>query len=595
MTDQNEMEARRLHALMQLKLVDTPASESFDRVTRMAARLFDLPIAAVSLTDRDRQWFKSRIGVDHSEIPRDLAPCAEVAECRRCLVIPDLIADHRYSESQLALSGIRFYAGAPLITREGHGLGAMCVLGPEPRQITSDEQNALEDLAAMVMSQIELQHAFGRVDPVSGLPNRNQWLEDLEDEIRDHAGGLRSAVIVEMMETSRLNEVLRVLGPGALDDLIRRTTQALARVLGAECKVYQVAPIHFAWLIRHRTEADRTDTLADMPGKVGSFLNSIALPVLANPVVGVAPFELGHASGEDILRIAHGAAQDARTSDRRVRVYCETMDHHHQRRLQLLSDLPQALADGGQLSLVYQPRLDLRTGSCAGVEALLRWQHPTLGAITPGEYIPMVEQTEFARPLTDWVIRTAIQQSLDWKAVGLALPISVNVSVSNLEEEEFGNRLVAAMNDAGLAADRIDLEVVETARVREGSKAGDQLRRLRECGIKISIDDFGTGYSSLAYLQHLPANTVKIDRSFVSDLSTNDRSHALVRSMVELARGLGFRVVAEGVENSSTLATLARIGCDEAQGYWISRPLGPEAIVGWLASLSVREVTGEAA
>lgn len=163
-------EEARMDALLQLDLLDTDPSEAFDRITRMAATLFELPIAAVSLTDRDRQWFKSRVGVKHTSIPREGAPCAQVAETAAVLVIPDMFADPCYRNSHLARSGIRFYAGAPLTTQEGYGLGAMCVLGLEPREVTSSELVALKDLSAMVMAQIELQHAFGRVDHSAGCP-----------------------------------------------------------------------------------------------------------------------------------------------------------------------------------------------------------------------------------------------------------------------------------------------------------------------------------------------------------------------------------------------------------------------------------------
>ena len=173
-------EEARLDALRRLNLLDTAPSEAFDRITRMASQLFGLPIAAVSLTDHDRQWFKSRIGVEHTSIPRDKAPCAEVAESSDFLVIPNMLDDPWYRDSLLARNGIRFYAGVPLTTREGHGLGSMCVLGTEPRQISASELTSLTDLAAMVMAQIELQHAFGRIDPLSGFPNRTQFMEDLD-------------------------------------------------------------------------------------------------------------------------------------------------------------------------------------------------------------------------------------------------------------------------------------------------------------------------------------------------------------------------------------------------------------------------------
>ena len=173
-------EDARLDALYQLNLLDTPTSASFDRITRMAAQIFGLPISAVSLTDRDRQWFKSRVGVARTTIPRDKAPCAQVAETTRVLVVPDLLADNGYADSTLAGSGIRFYAGAPLVTREGFGLGALCVLGTEPRTASDAEMAGLVDLADMVMAQIEMQHAFGRIDANQGAKTIHETLRVCE-------------------------------------------------------------------------------------------------------------------------------------------------------------------------------------------------------------------------------------------------------------------------------------------------------------------------------------------------------------------------------------------------------------------------------
>jgi GAF domain-containing protein len=226
-------EELRLDALVQLNILDTDPSESFDRITRMASQIFGLPIAAVSLTDRDRQWFKSRVGVDHWQIPREKAPCAHCAGDGETLVVPDLLADETYRDSPLARSGVRFYAGAPLLTRDGFGLGAMCVLGTEPRDATPAELSALRDLAAMAMAQIELQHAFGRRDPSSGLPNRIQFEEDLADKARDQPDGeTRTVIFVDLASADQLEQATRVLGSSYLDDLVREAARTIRAAIG---------------------------------------------------------------------------------------------------------------------------------------------------------------------------------------------------------------------------------------------------------------------------------------------------------------------------------------------------------------------------
>jgi EAL domain-containing protein (putative c-di-GMP-specific phosphodiesterase class I)/GGDEF domain-containing protein len=562
-------------------LLDTPTSESFDRITRMASRMFDLPVAAMSLTDESRQWFKSSIGLEQREFPRDKAPCSEVAETGEMLVLPDLLAHPDYASSKLAQSGIRFYAGAPLVTRDGHGLGALCVLGPEPRAITDQERSMLSDLAAMVMAQIELQHAFGRIEPASGLPNRHQLFADLEDEARDRPGEGRQLVLFETLDTYRLRDALRVLGASAMDDHVRCAAKALQVALGPDVVLYHVGRTQFAWVAEGADGIEpRLETLRK---RVSADVEAGSACLVANPAIGIAPFRLGEIGSDDLLRSAYTAEQHARDRDTLVSIYSEAADDDQRRRFRLLRDMRDALQSDDQLSLALQPRVDLRSGACIGAEALLRWNHPMLGQVSPGEFIATVEQTDLARPLTDWVVASAIRQAQAWRASGLSIPISVNVSASNLEEQTFASRLIARLREADLPPAAIEVEVTESAAIRDGTRAGQQLREMREAGIRVAIDDFGTGYSTLSYLRTLPADVVKIDQSFIRELAGSERARTLVCSMIALARSLDFRVIAEGVEDERTYALLRTFSCDEVQGYLISRPLTPRDFKIWLA------------
>eukprot|EP01034_Spumella_vulgaris_P030033 gene30033-37183_t len=244
----HQTEANRLDALYRLRLLDTPPSEAFDRITRMAARVFGLPIAAVSLTDADRQWFKSRVGVEHTSIPRLKAPCGTVADSAGVLVIADLLEDDYFRDSGLAASGVRYYAGAPLTTADGHCLGAMCVLGMEPRDTTPEEVSYLSDLAAMVMAQIELQHAVGRIDPLSGLPNRNQFIEDFQDMQRDSPPDeQRLAVVINLATPEQLGSAARVKSSSYLDELVTEATQWIRAQLGPGRTVYHVGDAQFVF------------------------------------------------------------------------------------------------------------------------------------------------------------------------------------------------------------------------------------------------------------------------------------------------------------------------------------------------------------
>jgi len=405
-----EREEARLSALRDLGLLDTPPSEAFDRITRMASQLFHLPISAVSLTDEDRQWFKSRVGVEAQQIPRDKAPCAQVASCRDVVVVPDLLEDAYYSDSPLANAGVRFYAGVPLVTREGFGLGSMCVLGPEPRAVTSQELTALKDLAAIVMAQIELQHAFGRMDPVSDLPNRNQLLEDLEDLARDHANGKRAAVLVSLADTEQLTGAV---GPSYVDDLVRFGKNALCSAFGTTVSLYQVGSTDL--LLLAQDDPLLREKIADAQMLLSASVETSSIPVSTHSVFGIVPFRLGQMAPVELLRIAHGAALDAREAGLTVGTHSRAMDERHQRRFALLSGMRNALIAPDQLRLVYQPRIDIATGRCVSAEALLRWSHFRLGNIPPDEFIPLVERTALIGPLTDWVIEAALSQITAWR------------------------------------------------------------------------------------------------------------------------------------------------------------------------------------
>ncbi|WP_288377882.1 EAL domain-containing protein [uncultured Massilia sp.] len=580
--DPHLAEAGRLEALRQLDLLDTAPSEAYDRITRMAAQLLRLPIAAVSLTDADRQWFKSKVGVEHSEIPRMKAPCAAVAVNGKMLAVPDLLEDECFRDSLLARSGIRFYLGAPLVTKAGHCLGAMCVLGLEPRAVSDADRAALEDLAAMVMAQIELQHALGRVDPVSGLPNRHQFVSDVRDlALVEPAGEARLAALVSLASPEELSDAMRVMGSAHLDEIVRAAVPALRRLPGG-AKVYHVGTAQFAFV------AAPGASLVRFSGSLLAWLGDRApagdARFITTATVGLARFHVGQDAPLDVLRNLHSAAHDALGAESGLRVYSPEQDAAYRRRFWLIGEFGRALQEQSELHLVYQPKVDLQGGACHGVEALLRWNHADEGFISPGEFIPIVESTSLARATTQWVLDAAMRQVAAWRDQGVMLQVAVNVSAVNLEEADFCERVLDGLQHHALDPGSLALELTESALMRKPKAAQDTMARLEKAGVKIAIDDFGTGYSSLAYLQEMPADVVKIDQSFVRGIETDERTLSLVTAMIKLSHDLGHRVVGEGVETEGAAQLLRAAGCDEAQGYWYGKPMTPEALAGWLAS-----------
>jgi EAL domain-containing protein (putative c-di-GMP-specific phosphodiesterase class I)/GAF domain-containing protein len=588
-------EAARLDALHQLNILDTPPSEGFDRITRMASQIFGLPIAAMSLTDSDRQWFKSRVGVDHMSIPRLKAPCSEVAETTEVVVIHDFLADAEYSGSVLALAGIRFYAGAPLVTTDGHGLGALCVLGTEPRGITPQELAALKDLAAMVMSQIELQHAFGRIDPLSGLPNRTQFMDDLDDLARGDAGQRRLAVLIDLARHEQINSLMRVMGASYVDDVVKEASRTIRAALGTGQALYHVAATQFAFL--SPPEADAQDYIALLSAAFATIRATSTVRFVTTVAAGVMPFRLGATHPRDVLRAAQSAAEDSRRGDGAISLYLQSNDGSHHRQFALINAFGTAVEERDQLRMVFQPRIALDSRRCVGAEALLRWRHPSLGDVSPGEFVPLIEHTSLAKAMTARVLDLALAQLREWHRAGLSLPLSVNVSAANLDEHDFVDSVRLCLLKHHIPPELLELEVTESAVMENSGKALDRLKALAATGVRLAIDDFGTGYSSIAYLQKLPAHVVKIDRSFVVGLSDGaPRVHALVGAMMALSHQLGFRIVAEGVETAEAAKALTLLGCEEAQGCFFAPPLEAADFAPWVADYNAGlQITAEAA
>ena len=588
-------EAARLNALRDLNLLDTPPSESFDRLTRMASRLLGAPVSTISLTDGDRQWFKSRVGVDMHEIPREQAPCAYAIRNDEIFVVPDLLADERFVTSPLAQAGIRFYAGAPLLTRSGFGLGTICVVDVVPREVGEDERTVLRDLAGMVMAQIEVQNMIGRVDATSGQPNEHMLFEDLDELAATAPGEARVGLLVDLVTAEQASQGLRVLGAGFGEDTVRGAVARIRLAMGNAARLYQVGPSRFLVMWDDAQGRDADAMAAALDAALRGPILCRDIPVLLDPAMGLHRFVLGRAAPRDVLRCLFNAAEDARKSASRRATYCAAEDQAHSRRFSLLHEVPSALAGEGQFSLAYQPRVDMASGRCAGAEALIRWKHPTLGGVAPDQFIPAVERTAMVRDLTDWVLEAAIAQVARWHDMALPPRVSINASVLNLDEPDFVERLAAKLDRHAVKPSAIELEFTESALARDGDTMIRRLAEFRALGVEVAIDDFGTGYSSLSYLQRLPVDILKIDRSFNMRLAADERDRKLVRTMIAMAHDLGFRVVAEGIEDRDSYDLLASWGCDEGQGYHIARPMPPHDLERWLAARGAADLTLEVA
>jgi EAL domain-containing protein (putative c-di-GMP-specific phosphodiesterase class I) len=267
--------------------------------------------------------------------------------------------------------------------------------------------------------------------------------------------------------------------------------------------------------------------------------------------------------------VALGAAKRAKSG---YAIYAAEQDHHNANRLLLSSDLQQAIANN-QFILEYQPKVDVTTGRTRGVEALVRWAHPRLGRIPPDQFITLAEQTGTITALTHRVLETALSQGRDWQQMGLALNLAVNLSMRTVHDSQFPHTVASLLRRYAMAPERVTLEITESTLMVDRDGVGEALARLAGMGVRLSIDDFGTGYSSLSYLSRLPVQEIKIDRSFVGEMTTRQSAATIVRSIIELGHNLGLQVVAEGVEDRAQWSSLADWGCDVVQGYYLSPPV----------------------
>jgi EAL domain-containing protein (putative c-di-GMP-specific phosphodiesterase class I) len=285
------------------------------------------------------------------------------------------------------------------------------------------------------------------------------------------------------------------------------------------------------------------------------------------------------ATAGDMLRDADVALYEAKDAgkDRHV-VFVSAMQTAVQDRLELEMDLRDALARD-EFVLVYQPTFNLSTNTMTGVEALIRWQHPVRGLVMPDTFIPLAEETALIVPIGRWVLDEACRQAAEWQDGGRALPISVNISGRQLDNDvDFVADVRAALAATGLDPASLTLEITETMLMRDAAASARRLHALKQLGVRIAIDDFGTGYSSLAYLQQFPVDALKIDRSFISGIASSREADSLIRTLVQLGKALGLETLAEGIEEGAQLEHLRRVHCDSGQGYLFARPMTPEAL-----------------
>jgi EAL domain-containing protein (putative c-di-GMP-specific phosphodiesterase class I) len=421
----------------------------------------------------------------------------------------------------------------------------------------------------------------GRYDHISGLPNRLQFLEHFDALCA--TGGNPMLVFVTIADVRHYNEILRALGHAFAEDFVRASAAILLDLLPETQPVFHISLLSLAFAVDHDGGTEPPEIVRTIANAFSGAISVNEIPITTRVGIGMRPLD-GGVDATEALRSALVAALDGRQANGGFAFYNPRTDAAHRRAFRLLTDLPLALMATDQLSLHFQPRIDLSTGHVTGAEALLRWDHPELGSIPPGEFIPLAERTALIGKITDWVLNAAMRETRSFLAIRRHLRISVNASPLNLAEHAFDEKLLHLCGDYGLEPESLELEFTEGALVSNAERTTSQLESLRAAGIEIAIDDFGSGYSNLAYLTGIPADVLKIDQSLIRPIGVPRNSDFLVRQIVGMAKGLGFRVCAEGIETAKSYKLLRSIGCQEGQGYLIARPMPPAAFCDWLAT-----------
>ncbi|HEU4592721.1 MAG TPA: EAL domain-containing protein [Steroidobacteraceae bacterium] len=417
-------------------------------------------------------------------------------------------------------------------------------------------------------------------DPLTDLANRSRFSNELARAIGD-ADRRGDKLSILMMDLDRFKYVNDTLGHGVGDHVLREVSRRLgAAVLDAEC-IARLGGDEFAILLHCGSDANCSETARRIIKALEAPILYEDQPLDVGTSIGIAHFPEHGRDAQTLVRNADIAMYAAKRNKAGFAIYDPHYDTSQQEHLSLLGELRRAV-EHEELRLYYQPKVSLHSANISAVEALLRWEHPVRGLVPPSMFIPFAEHTGYIKLLTRWVMREAVRQCGAWLREDLRLQVSVNISARDLMNRDLPNEVGALLAEHDVPPALLCLEITESGFMEDPGNAQKVLDRLAELGVRLSIDDYGTGYSSLSYIMRLPVQELKIDRSFISRMATDDEISTIVRSTIDLGHNLGLKVVAEGVEDLSAWNMLRMLGCDDAQGFFMSKPLAPDALAQWI-------------
>ena len=426
------------------------------------------------------------------------------------------------------------------------------------------------------LSELEFQATH---DLLTGLPNRALLYRTLDDLFRNNQ---TTQVGLLILDLDRFKEINDTLGHQAGDLVLRQVATCITSVVQEHGLVTRLGGDEFAVLLPNIKDSQKILHFATrILAALRQPMHLMELTIEVGGSIGISLYPEHGDSTSQLMRCADVAMYLAKESGTGCALYEPSQDQHTPRRLSIMTGLGQAI-EQDQLLLHFQPKLRLETGLVSSFEALVRWQHPEYGMIPPDQFIPLAEMSDLIGPLTLWVVDHAMAQIKQWRSQGFEGSVAVNFSARNFLDDHLPQKITELLEKHALPPSCFELEITESAMMADPTRSLQIMHRIKDLGFRLSIDDYGTGQSSLAYLQQLPIHSLKIDLSFVRNMLASKENEVIVQSTIQLAHNLGFNVIAEGVEDEATLAKLQVLECDEAQGYFISRPMPAEQASAWL-------------
>jgi diguanylate cyclase (GGDEF)-like protein/PAS domain S-box-containing protein len=579
--------------VLEMIAASTPLEEVLDSLVRLMESQIPGSACAALLRDEDAHYLKVGAApnlpesygkaVHGARIGPEAGPSGRAVHLRAPVYETGFAADGSRHEWLYAAGMDQCGAcwSLPVLSHDGTALGALTVFVREPHEPTSVEVQTLAMSTRIAGIAIERSQAEERIrymanhDALTGLPNRT-LLADRLGQVLIHAQRSQHGVTVVFIDLDNFKLINDSLGHRAGDDLLTTVARRMVQCVHRTDTVVRLGGDEFVIVLFDETR-DEIGVHATIERLRGAILAPIELggqKLQITCSMGLASYPADGANAETLLMNADAAMYRAKELGRNnYQMFTPEMNNRVHERLRMQEQLRQALAND-EFRVVYQPQVDSRTGAIFGVEALLRWDHPTDGTISPATFIPVAEETGLIGPIGNWVLRTACEQNKAWQDAGLpAVTVSVNVSARQFLDKEWVDCVALALSESGLEPKYLELELTESLIMQDLDGAIATMRQFQEMGVSLSIDDFGTGYSSLSALKHFPIARLKIDKSFVRELPYGEDDRAIAMAVISLGRKLNLKVIAEGVETQQQLDFLRENDCHEIQGYHFSRPV----------------------